>query len=98
MKRILGRSFDDVTSEQRRLGYGLKRGAQGEVLLRYKDKTIRPETISAQVVAHLMDCVRHECEVDEISRCVISVPAYFTEAQRAATIAAVTLFLTSFLN
>lgn len=98
VKRILGRSFDDVTSEQRRLGYELQRGVQGEVLLRYKDTTIRPETISAQVVAYLLDCVKRECEVDEIRRCVISVPAYFTEAQRSATIAAVTSFLNLFLE
>jgi molecular chaperone DnaK (HSP70) len=62
-------------------------GAAQIVCSAAEDGALYPEEVSAHVLLRLIDAVQKEtgCEVD---RAVISVPAYFSEAQQEATIAA----------
>lgn len=53
------------------------------------DGFVRPEDVSAEIVRYLLESVQNMYGGDKVERCVISVPAYFDEVQRDATIAAV---------
>ena len=56
------------------------------------DRVLRPEDVSGQIIRHLVDQVKRELggEID-IQEAVVTVPAYFTPAQRRATVEAAQL-------
>lgn len=75
VKRLMGRRWDEVAEEP-----GVERGADGGV--RVLGKT--PEEISAEILRELKRIAEWRMGV-EISKAVITVPAYFNDGQRAAT-------------
>jgi molecular chaperone DnaK len=85
-KRFIGRRFDEVADERARVPYAVKEGAGGGVRFHIPaaNKDMAPEEISAAVLQKLKsDAERYLGE--EVTQAVITVPAYFNDAQRQAT-------------
>src|ERR687884_362241 len=83
-KRFMGRRFSDVEGEARRVGYEVKSGPDGDVRMRVNDKDYSPPEISAMILQRLKRDAE-ESLGEEITEAVITVPAYFEDAQRQAT-------------
>src|SRR5829696_6043533 len=83
-KRFMGRRFGDVEGEARRVGYEVKSGPDGDVRMRVNDKEYSPPEISAMILQKLKRDAE-EYLGEEITEAVITVPAYFEDAQRQAT-------------
>jgi L1 cell adhesion molecule like protein len=90
VKRLMGRKFNDpdVQKEIAGLGYKVVSGASGnpEIVIVTKDKTTNytPEQISAMILGYMKETAE-EFLGKKITRAVITVPAYFNDAQRQAT-------------
>ena len=89
VKRLVGRKFSDaeIKRDKTLLPYELSEAAHSGVEIKMGDKKWRPEEISAMVLQKL----RHDAEEklgQKIDEAVITVPAYFDDAQRKATQAA----------
>ncbi len=83
VKRLMGRGYADVEGELAQLPFAVEPAA-GVVRIRVGDRTVTPPEVSAQVLRALK--LRAEAHLGEpIERAVITVPAYFTDAQRQAT-------------
>ena len=88
IKRFMGRKFDEVQEEIKRVPYKVVRAANGdaavEVEVDGKPKQFSPPEISAMILAKLK--VDAETRVGEkITQAVITTPAYFNDSQRQAT-------------
>ncbi|HHY95675.1 MAG TPA: molecular chaperone DnaK [Firmicutes bacterium] len=86
IKRFMGRRYDEVTGERERVPYQVKRGANDtvRVLLPAAGKEFAPEEISAMILQKLKtDAEKYLGE--PVTKAVITVPAYFNDAQRTAT-------------
>ncbi|GII93970.1 molecular chaperone DnaK [Sinosporangium siamense] len=83
-KRFVGRRYDEVTSEMAAVSFDVVPGPNGEARFEIRGKQYTPEEISALVIRKLVDDAgRHLGE--RITEAVITVPAYFNDAQRHAT-------------
>jgi len=86
IKRFIGHSFDDVVVQKDLsvVPYEMKKGADGGVQVKLGDKEYRPEEISAMILSKIK--ADAEAKIGEkITEAVITVPAYFNDAQRKAT-------------
>lgn len=84
IKRFIGRRWDDTTAERNRVPYRCVNGRDNTVDVQIRDKTYTPQEISAMVLQKL----KQDAEAylgTEVTEAVITVPAYFTDAQRQAT-------------
>jgi len=84
-KRFIGRQFDEVTDEIKNVPYEVVKGANGEALIKFNGKDVRPEEIASHVLMKL----KADAEKflgDKVTEAVITVPAYFNDDQRQATI------------
>src|SRR5512142_782865 len=86
IKRFMGRRFDDVESERKLVPYQVVQGPNGEARVRIPvvNREFSPEEISAMILAKL----KTDAEAylgEKVSQAVITVPAYFNDAQRQAT-------------
>jgi molecular chaperone DnaK len=89
IKRFMGHRFTDeaVQKDKSIVPYEVKAGTDGGVLVHLGDKDYRPEEVSAMILSKLK--ADAEAKLGEkITEAVITVPAYFDDAQRAATKAA----------
>lgn len=89
IKRFMGHRFTDdaVTKDKDVVPYEIKAGPDGGVQVTLSEKDYRPEEVSAMILAKLK--ADAEKKIGEpITEAVITVPAYFDDAQRAATKAA----------
>lgn len=90
IKRFMGRKFNDdgVQKEISNLGYKVVSGSNGnpEVVIDIEDKTSKytPEQISAMILGYMKETAESFLG-KKVSRAVITVPAYFNDAQRQAT-------------
>lgn len=89
IKRLIGRKFSDVEIKRDKewLPYEIKESANGGVEIKMGDKWWRPEEISAMVLQKLKQDAETRLGT-AITEAVITVPAYFDDAQRKATQAA----------
>jgi Fe-S protein assembly chaperone HscA len=90
VKRFMGRGIDDVRDEARHFPFGVGGEAGGVVRIGLAGREFTPPEISAFVLRELKhraeDHFRKQGEFDfEVDRAVITVPAYFNDAQRTAT-------------
>jgi Fe-S protein assembly chaperone HscA len=90
VKRFMGRGIDDVRDEATLLPFTVGGEAGGVVRIGLDDREFTPPEISAFVLRELKqraeDHFREQGEFDfEVDRAVITVPAYFNDAQRTAT-------------
>src|ERR687885_228037 len=84
IKRFMGRRFADVEGEARRVGYEVISGSGGDVRVRVDEKEYSPPEISAMILQKLKRDAE-EYLGEEVTDAVITVPAYFEDAQRQAT-------------
>src|SRR5688572_31236016 len=90
VKRFMGRGIEDVQQDAGLLPFGVVGDPGGVVRIRVAGRELTPPEISAFVLRELKrraeDYFREEGEFDfEVDRAVITVPAYFNDAQRTAT-------------
>ncbi len=84
VKRFIGRRGNEVSPDERRVPYPLAGGGSGPVTITMDDITLSPEDVSSAVLRKLK--ADAEAALGEtVSRAVITVPAYFNDAQRNAT-------------
>jgi molecular chaperone DnaK len=88
IKRFMGRKFDEVSEEIKRVPYKVVRAANGdahvEVEVDGKPKAFSPPEVSAMILGKL----KADAEMrlgEKITQAVITVPAYFNDSQRQAT-------------
>lgn len=84
VKRFMGRRFNEVTDEMKLVPYKVDQGPDNTVKFTVDDKQYAPEEISAQVLRKLVDDASKFLG-EKITDAVITVPAYFNDAQRQAT-------------
>lgn len=86
VKRLMGRKFSDpiVKEVQKRLPYDLVEGKDGRIELKINDKTYSPEEISSMILKKAKDDAEDYLG-EKVEKAVITVPAYFDDAQRQAT-------------
>jgi len=84
VKRFIGRSFDEVTEEMKLVPYKVVPGTNNTVKFQVDEKGYAPEEISAQVLRKMVDDAAKYLG-EKITDAVITVPAYFNDAQRQAT-------------
>ncbi|MFC7280141.1 molecular chaperone DnaK [Paractinoplanes rhizophilus] len=86
-KRFIGRRHTEIKTEADQVSYDVTAGPDGAVRFAVRGKQYAPEEISAQVLRKLVDdAAKHLGE--KVTDAVITVPAYFNDAQRQATKAA----------
>src|SRR6201993_5527700 len=88
IKRFMGRKFDEVHEEQKRVPYKIVKAANGDAHVQVEVngqlKTFSPPEISAMILSKL----RADAEAklgEKITQAVITVPAYFNDSQRNPT-------------
>jgi molecular chaperone DnaK len=84
IKRFIGRRFSESKDEVSKVAYEVEKGKEDEVLIKLKGKAHRPPEISAMILRALKQYAE-EYVGEEVTQAVITVPAYFNDAQRQAT-------------
>lgn len=84
-KRFIGRKFSEVASELKTVPFKVTEGPDGGCLIEFNGKGVRPEEISAKVLEKLKDDAERFLG-EKVTEAVITVPAYFNDSQRQATI------------
>lgn len=84
IKRFMGRRFDEVSSELKTVPYSVKSGQGGRSVVEINGEDFTPEQISAMILSKMKaDAEKYLGE--KVTDAVITVPAYFNDAQRQAT-------------
>ncbi len=86
VKRLVGRKFSDAEVQKDRslLPYQIREAVNGGVEVKFGDKWLRPEEISAMILQKLKKDAEAKLG-EKIEEAIITVPAYFDDAQRQAT-------------
>ncbi|HMB81919.1 MAG TPA: molecular chaperone DnaK, partial [Vicinamibacterales bacterium] len=84
IKRFMGRKFDEVNEEMKMVPYQVVRATNGDARVNAQGKEYSPPEISAMILQKLKQAAE-EYLGQPISKAVITVPAYFNDAQRQAT-------------
>src|SRR6201999_318064 len=83
-KRFIGRRFDEISEEAKAVSFDVVEGDGGAARFEVRGKKYSPEEISAQVLRKLVDDAGKFLG-ERVKEAVITVPAYFNDAQRNAT-------------
>ena len=84
IKRFMGRKFDEVNEEMKMVPYSVVRASNGDVRVQAGGKEYSPPEISAMILQKLKQAAE-EYLGQPVTKAVITVPAYFNDAQRQAT-------------
>ena len=84
IKRFMGRKFDEVTSEIKQVPYKVEKASNGDVRIDAEGKQYSPPEIAAMVLQKLKQSAEDYLG-SKVDKAVITVPAYFNDAQRQAT-------------
>jgi molecular chaperone DnaK len=84
IKRFMGRRFDEVTEEKKQVPYKVKAAGTGDVRIEAGGKEWSPPEISA-IILQKMKQSAEDYLGQKVEKAVITVPAYFNDAQRQAT-------------
>lgn len=84
VKRFMGRRHSEVESEEKMVPYKVTGGAQEYVKIKVGEKELTPQEISALVLRKLKEAAESYLG-HKVNKAVITVPAYFNDAQRQAT-------------
>src|SRR6186713_1047949 len=84
IKRFMGRKFDEVSEEMKMVPYQVVRATNGDARVQANGKEYSPPEISAMILQKLKQAAE-EYLGQPVSKAVITVPAYFNDAQRQAT-------------
>ena len=84
-KRFIGRKFSEVKNEIKNVPFNVVEGTDGAAMIEWDGKPVRPEEISAKVLEKLKaDAEKYLGQ--KVTEAVITVPAYFNDSERQATI------------
>lgn len=83
-KRFVGRKWGEVDEESKIVAYKVERGPAEAVRFDIRGKLVAPEEVSAQVIRKLVDDASKFLG-EKVTEAVVTVPAYFNDAQRQAT-------------
>lgn len=86
VKRLIGRRFDDadIAKDKKNLPYNVVNGGQGDAWVEARGEKFSPAQISALILKKMKETAEAYLG-DEVTKAVITVPAYFNDAQRQAT-------------
>ncbi len=84
VKRFMGRRFDEVAQEAKRVPYKIVRSSSGEADVDIRGKKLTPPEISARILMKLKKAAEDHLG-EKVTEAVITVPAYFNDSQRQAT-------------
>lgn len=84
IKRFIGRKYDETASERKQVPFHVSRGSDGRNMVDVNGSHLTPEEISAAVLQKLKADAEKKLG-EKITEAVITVPAYFNDAQRQAT-------------
>ncbi|HMI67374.1 MAG TPA: molecular chaperone DnaK [Cyclobacteriaceae bacterium] len=84
IKRFMGKKFDDVTGEMKMVSYTVEKGNNDTVRVRIGDRLYTPQEISAMILQK-MKSTAEDYLGTTVTEAVITVPAYFNDAERQAT-------------
>jgi molecular chaperone DnaK len=84
IKRFMGRKYDEVSEEMKMVPYSVVRASNGDVRVKAGGKEYPPPEISAMILQKLKQAAE-EYLGQPVASAVITVPAYFNDAQRQAT-------------
>ncbi len=84
IKRFMGHTFDEVTTEAGRVPYAVVKGDNNTPRVQIDDRKYTPQEISA-IILQKMKKTAEDYLGTEVTEAVITVPAYFNDAQRQAT-------------
>jgi molecular chaperone DnaK len=84
-KRLIGQKFDDVKNKIQNYPYKIARKENGDINLETTEgKSLSPQEIAAEVLSYLKECAEDYLG-SKIEKAVVTVPAYFNDAERQAT-------------
>jgi len=84
VKRFIGAQYDKISEQAKHVSYKIARTANGEVAIVMDGKELAPQEISAAVLSYLKQAAEDYLG-QKVTEAVITVPAYFNDAQRQAT-------------
>jgi molecular chaperone DnaK len=84
IKRFMGRRYDEVSEESKLVPYKVVRGDAGDARIDVSGKQYSPPEISAMILSKLKEAAEAYLG-EKVTKAVITVPAYFNDAQRQAT-------------
>ncbi len=84
VKRFMGRAYDEVHEETSMVPYKILKGSQGEVRIKAGGREYTPPEISAAILQKMKQTAEDYLG-ESVNEAVITVPAYFNDAQRQAT-------------
>ncbi|MCO5269305.1 MAG: molecular chaperone DnaK [Brumimicrobium sp.] len=84
IKRFMGTSFDEMHDDEERMAYEIVKGDNNTPRVKIDDRTYTPQEISAMILQKMKKTAEDYLGQD-VSEAVITVPAYFNDAQRQAT-------------
>ena len=84
IKRFMGRLFDEVEEEAKQASYKIVKGDDGTARVQIEDRKYAPQEISAMILQKMKQTAE-EYLGEKVTDAVITVPAYFNDAQRKAT-------------
>src|SRR5436305_11187180 len=84
IKRFMGRKYAEVNEEMKMVPYEVERAENGDVRIAVEGKKYSPPEISAMILGKLKQAAEDYLG-EKVDQAVITVPAYFNDAQRQAT-------------
>ncbi|MBW7954625.1 molecular chaperone DnaK [Candidatus Gracilibacteria bacterium] len=84
-KRFIGRKYDEVKDEIASVPFKVTKGSDGAAMIEFNGKSVRPEEIGAHVLGKLKEDAEKYLG-SKVTEAVVTVPAYFNDDQRQATI------------
>ncbi len=84
IKRFMGRRFDEVARERKMVPYEVIDGENGDARVQINDKVYSPPEISAMILQKMRQTAEDYLGT-KVTQAIITVPAYFNDAQRQAT-------------
>ncbi|MBL7684513.1 MAG: molecular chaperone DnaK [Deltaproteobacteria bacterium] len=84
VKRFMGRRFDEVQSEIGMVPYKVEKSSNGDAQISIQGKLLSPPEVSAKILLKLKQAAEDYLG-EKVTEAVITVPAYFNDAQRQAT-------------
>ena len=84
VKRFMGKKYSEVTAEMKNISYKLESGANDTVRVQIGDRKYTPQELSAMILQK-MKSTAEDYLGTEVKEAVVTVPAYFNDAERQAT-------------
>ncbi|MCH7401051.1 molecular chaperone DnaK [Belliella kenyensis] len=84
VKRFMGKKFSEVSEEKKHASYKVEQGSNDTVAVKIGDRSYTPQELSAMILQK-MKSTAEDFLGQEVSEAVITVPAYFNDAERQAT-------------